>query len=266
MTTSSPGATTTRLSPERYLELLQADAGRLVEAARLGPLTLDVPPCPGWTVHDAVHHTAVVYHHKVACMRLQRRPEEGEWPQPPLEEGGDLLPWFEASLRMLVDELEQRGPDAPSYTWLPEDQTVGFWYRRMAQETAVHRVDVESAHDCMTPVADDLAVDGVDEVLALMLTDDWSDLPAEEWGDVSPQAGAGGVIAVRTGDSGWRVTLNPDRIDVVREPGAASAQVTGEPSEVLLWLWGRRPDSAVRLSGDPALLTAFRDRLRLANQ
>ena len=35
----------------------------------------------------------------------------------------------------------------------------------MAQETAVHRVDVESGFDAVTPVDDELAVDGIDEVL-----------------------------------------------------------------------------------------------------
>jgi hypothetical protein len=160
----------------------------------------------------------------------------------------------------------ERGPAAPSFTWWPPDQTVGFWYRRMAQETAVHRFDAESGHGEITPVDDALATDGVAEVLELMLADDWSDVSEEEWADVSPAAGAGRTIAVRTGESGWRVTLQPDRIDVTAEPGPADATVTGEPSEVLLWLWGRRPDDAVRISGNATAVSALRDRLRLATQ
>ena len=38
----------------------------------------------------------------------------------------------------------------------------------------------------------------------------------------------------------------------VRRSG--DAVVSGEPSELLLWLWGRRPDSAVSQEGDTALL------------
>lgn len=257
---------TAELTFERYLELLRADGERLAEVATYG-LDAPVPPCPGWTVRDVVVHTAEVYQNKLACMRLQRRPEEHEWPhEPPAEFGGDAIGWFRASLDELVRELVERGPQAPSYTWWPPDQTVGFWYRRMAQETAVHRVDVESAYDMVTHIDDALAADGVDEVLTRMLAGDWSDYPAEAWDDVSPDAGAGRTIAVRTADGGWRVTLGPQRIDVSTEPGHADATVTGEPSEVLLWLWGRRPDSTVRISGDPAAVAAMRDRLRLATQ
>jgi len=39
-----------------------------------------------------------------------------------------------------------------------------------------------------------------------------------------------------------------------------------KPEAVLLWLWGRRPDAVVELDGEPAALTAFRDRLRIATQ
>ena len=42
-------------------------------------------------------------------------------------------------------------PAAPSWTWWPDDQTAGFWLRRMAQETAVHRVDVELPLGATTP-------------------------------------------------------------------------------------------------------------------
>ena len=66
-------------------------------------------------------------------------------------------------------------PGDHAATWWPPDQTVGFWLRRMAHETSIHRRDVESAVGAETPVAPDLAVDGIDEVLALMLAGDWSD-------------------------------------------------------------------------------------------
>jgi uncharacterized protein (TIGR03083 family) len=258
-------ADSTRLPPERYLELLRSDAQRMHEVAA-ADLDAAVPPCPGWTVRDAVEHTAVVYQHKIACMRLERRPAEGEWQSSP-PEVADLLEWFDASLAELVAELTTRGPEAPAYTWHPPDQTVGFWYRRMAQETAVHRVDVESAFDAVTPVDQQLAVDGVDEVLQLMIEGDWSeDTSPEEWGHVSPDAGAGKSIVVRTGPAAWTVGLAADRIDVTVGAGRSDAVLTGEPSELLLWLWGRRGDSAVRVTGDEAAVAALRDRLKIATQ
>ena len=43
----------------------------------------------------------------------------------------------------------------------------------MALEVAVHRYDAELAHDEVTPIPDDLALDGVDEVLRVMLAGPW---------------------------------------------------------------------------------------------
>jgi len=50
------------------------------------------------------------------------------------------------------------------------------------------------------------------------------------------------------------------------QPDCSDAVVSGEPSELLLWLWGRRPDSAVQREGDEELLAAFRERLRVVTQ
>jgi uncharacterized protein (TIGR03083 family) len=248
-----------------YLDALRNDGQLLADTAAGGSLEADVPPCPGWTVRDAVEHTAEVYQHKIACMRLGRRPESHEWPHAP-DPDEDVVGWFRRSLAELLGELTERGPQAPSYTWWPADQTVGFWYRRMAQETAVHRVDVQAAFDRVSPVEEALAVDGIDEVLERFLGDDWSDVTPEEWGGVDPQAGAGRTVAVRTGDSCWRVQLGPERIEVDTSTEPADATVSGTPSELLLWLWRRRPDTAVAVEGDGETVVALRDRLYVATQ
>jgi uncharacterized protein (TIGR03083 family) len=243
------------MDPDRYLFLLRANGDRLAEAAELG-LDVLVPSCPGWDVRTLVAHTAETYQHKLACIRLGRRPD----PWPPAEFGTrEPLSFFRSSLDELIEEMKARGPEAPAYTWWPPDQTVGFWYRRMALETAVHRVDAEAAHDVVTPVDDDLALDGVDEVLERFLAH-------ENWADHPVDAAAGTTVAVRTGDHAWRVHLERDEVRIEPGPGHAEATVTGEPSELLLWLWGRRPESAVHAEGDENLLHALRERLALATQ
>jgi uncharacterized protein (TIGR03083 family) len=249
---------------DRYLDLIEQDGRRLGMVARRVDLDAPVPSCPGWTARDCVAHTAEVYQHKIACIRLQRSPgEDYEQQAPP---GTELVDWFSGSLAALLAELRGRGPAAPAYTWWPDDQTVGFWYRRMAQETAVHRLDVEDALGEPTPIDPELAVDGIDEVLERFVSgEDWGNMPADEWGDVDPRAGEGTTIAVRSGDV-WRSTLGPDTVAFHRGDGAADASVSGDPESVLLWLWGRRPDGAVALDGDPSALRAFRDRLRIATQ
>jgi MDMPI-like protein len=73
-------------------------------------------------------------------------------------------------------------------------------------------------------------------------------------------------VAVRSGDHAWRVHLEREQVTIEPGPGHAEATVTGEPSELLLWLWGRRPDSAVHTEGDPELVQALRQRLVLTTQ
>ena len=124
-------------------------------------LTADVPSCPGWTVESVLRHTAQVYLHKVESIRRNALPE----PWPPNLTHRDPLELYDEAAAALIAQLEESGPTAPSWTWWPEDQTPGFWFRRMAQETAVHRVDAELAHDVLTPIDAELALDGIDEVL-----------------------------------------------------------------------------------------------------
>jgi uncharacterized protein (TIGR03083 family) len=245
------------MTPETYLTWLHSDAVRLAEVAG-NDLDAPVPPCPGWTVRDVVVHTGEVYSHKVACMRLPNGPEHvGDWNHGPAD-GEDIFGWFRERHDELVTELTHRGPEARSYTWYDPDQSVGFWFRRMAHETAVHRADVESAFDAVTSVDGDLAVDGIDEVLDLFLV-----YQAE---DVGPDGPGRGTVAVRTGEHIWRATLSADDVALSREPGGADAVVSGEPSELLLWLWGRRPDTAVTLEGDSELVAGFRARLKVVTQ
>lgn len=254
----------TRLPWDRYLELVESDTRRLAELARRD-LDADVPTCPGWAVRDLVLHTARVFQHKAACTRLGVMPKEPEeWPPPPPE--GDPVDHLAASLDELLGVLREHGPGAPSATWWPDDQTVGFWYRRMAHEAAVHRVDAEVAFAEITPVDPELAVDGVDEVLQLFLGGDWSDQPEDGWRGVDPQAGDGRTVAVLAGDHTWRVTLHPDRVDVQEGPGEAVATIGGDPSDVVLWLWRRRPTELVEVAGDTEAVAALHDRLLLATQ
>lgn len=239
---------------QEYLRLLRSD-GELLSSTAATNLLAAVPPCPGWTVTDVVTHTATVYEHKIECIRLGG-PRPDPWPPvgPP---DRDPLAWFGDAHQRLLSVLESVAPNAPSWTWFPPDQTAGFWFRRMAQETAVHRVDVQSAVPDVTPVDAELAVDGIDEVLNLMLAGDWSD---------EPQPGSRGDVTVATGGRAWTVRISPDEVEVVDGEADTSAGVTGAPSDVLLWLWGRLPDSAVTTVGDVTHVRTLRDRLALATQ
>lgn len=236
---------------ERLLECLAADAARL-RAAAARELAAAVPSCPGWTVADLVSHVGAVYLNKVESIRTGVRPSP--WPPPGLA-AEEPLALFDRAYDELWRELTERDPAAPAYAWYEPDQTVGFWVRRLAQETVIHRVDAEQAvGEPVAAVPADLAADGIDEVLTRFLAYDLrdgvpDDLPRPD----------GRSVAVAVGGARWLAVLDPAGVRVASDTaGQAAAQVSGDPEAVLLWLWGRADDEAVRIDGDPTLISLFR--------
>lgn len=236
------------LSPERYRALLEQDFTRM-RGLLAAALDRPVPECEGWDGREVALHTAAVYLHKAAEISSGA---EMPFPREALEDvpPGEAL---DGAWATLVAELDTRSVDDPAHTWWPADQTVGFWLRRMAHETAIHRRDMESAAGGVTPVDDELAVDGIDEALDPFLRWDWED-------ETAP--GATGVsVRVESAGHAWVVTLDP-RQAVLDRSGLtpASATIGGDPNAVLLWLWGRGPQPT-GASGDQAALRELRERL-----
>ncbi|MGZ4153283.1 MAG: maleylpyruvate isomerase family mycothiol-dependent enzyme [Actinomycetota bacterium] len=237
-----------------FVEQVRSDGERLASVP--GPrLQGPVPSCPGWTVDDLVRHVAEVYEHKIACTLLGNAPDP--WP-PEWPADRDPIEWFGDAYGRLLEMFDRSEPTTPSATWWPPDQTVGFWARRMAHETAVHRVDAELAANVPTPVDPELATDGIDEILRIMLAGDWS--------EDADDAATGQRIVVATGARRWDVVLSRDAVTIDDEPGEADARLDGVPSDVDLWLWGRVPDDGVSRTGDLDAIRLFRSRLALATQ
>jgi uncharacterized protein (TIGR03083 family) len=243
---------------DEFLRCLAADEARLREAAV--DLTAQVPTCPGWTVDDLVRHVAMVYLHKIECIRTGKEPEQ--WP--PDTSGEPAMALLDRAYAALVAEFAARADDEPAASWYEPDQTVGFWIRRMAQETVIHRVDAELAAGLpIAPISADLAADGIDEVLVAFLayeTRTWpDDFPHLTGGDLSVLVGAGGAR--------WLVRLDEGALTVDTDPaGQAASQVSGDPSAVLRWLWRRADDSAVRVDGDLAEVERLRALMAEATQ
>jgi uncharacterized protein (TIGR03083 family) len=242
-----------------YLSHLAGDAARLRQAAARD-LSAPVPCCPGWTATDVVRHVAEVYLHKTECMRRNARPED--WP--PDLSGEEPLAQFDRALAALTDEFAARSPESPAWTWYPPEQNVGFWIRRMAQETVIHRVDAELAAGLpVSPIADDLALDGVDEVLERFLAYG-SRVWKEDFGDLLDDLD-GRAVRVGAGDRSWVVSLVKDAVSI-SERGDSAASVSGAPQPVLLWLWRRAGDDTVTVDGDKALVAKMSELLGAATQ
>ena len=242
----------------RYLELVRADSDLLLAAVRSAPAS-GVPSCPEWTALDLLRHVGEVYEHKLVCMELDRDPKDGEC-EPAPEELEPLADWFTGRRDALLARLAEHGPAQPSYTWFPPDQTVGFWFRRMALETAVHRIDAELAAGLTTPVDPELAADGVDEVVGFL---------AHDFGDRSElDLGADRTVELRCADRRWALTLRTDKLEHAAEGTAADASVTGDPADLFLHIWNRPVTwvSSVVEAGDPEVLSALRTRLQEESQ
>ncbi|HWD77397.1 MAG TPA: maleylpyruvate isomerase family mycothiol-dependent enzyme [Kribbella sp.] len=239
----------------RYLDHVRADSARLGEVARTG-LGAAVPNCPGWTVDDVVRHVAQVYVHKVEVLKRGALPD----PWPPDFSGLDSLEWYDEARVAIVDALESAGTTTPTWTFNPRDSTSAFWYRRMAHETVVHRIDVEQAHDAVTPIDQGLALDGIDEVLYPTLGGPW-------WEEGDTEYPIDAAIRLRAGSRSWTVRADATSVEVEDgDEGVVAAEVTGEPEQVYLWLWGRAGEDAIEILGDPNVVRAFRGRISEASQ
>jgi uncharacterized protein (TIGR03083 family) len=250
----------------RFLDCLATDHARLRAVAPADPGAA-VPTCPGWTVADLTRHVGEVYLHKTLAIQDGVEPEP--WPPKELadEEPLALLDRAYAALRA---EFAAHRPEDPAGTWYPPDQTVGFWIRRMAQETVIHRIDAElGTGQPVAPVPDDLAVDGVDELLKIFAAygvADWGSYFAEVL-DASP----GRTYTVRTDGAAWRVRTGPATFTVEDGTGDGPADVTisGPPPALLRWMWNRESPgepSGVTVDGVPEAVPELRRCIVIATQ
>lgn len=260
------------MDPSAYLTALAAEGAALADAAD-GRLDRPVPTCPGWTVAELVAHLAGVHSWVGRVIaaggeRVSRR----ETPTPP-EDGGALLAWYRAGLADLLVALSV-DPETPVWTFsATAPDTVGWWRRRQALETAVHRWDVQAAGvgaganaaagaesgsgagsaagaggrgagaggraaEAADPIPAELAVDGVDELLVEFLPGILSARPVEEL--------TGTLHLHATDTTGeWWLDLDTEGLAPRREHAKADTALRGPASGLYLWLSNRQtPEEA----------------------
>lgn len=159
------------------------------------------------------------------CLRLSdpvERPLAG-----PAAGPAALAAWYTDSARVLVDTLRVTAPEADCWTFGPRPRTAAFWFRRQAHEVAVHRWDLGAAIGQDLGYPDELATDGVDEVVALMF-------PRQvRLGRMPPLAASLGLQV----DGGPRWVLQGDGLG--ESPDVTDADVSGPADALVLLLWGR---------------------------
>jgi hypothetical protein len=143
------------------------------------------------------------------------------------------------------------------FAFLPAPSPLAFWARRQTHETAIHRVDVESAACAITPVEPAQAADGIDEFLTGFAAG------RRSWPWDEPRR-----LRLRAVDASreWRVLIGPERVEVgpatdtwAGDPWPSDCAVEAPASDLLLLLWNRVPAAELAVTGDPALLASWRE-------
>ncbi|MDM4720985.1 maleylpyruvate isomerase N-terminal domain-containing protein [Micromonospora sp. WMMA1363] len=241
-----------------WIGALRAEGPAFAAAIAQAPPETPVLSCPGWTVTDLTLHLAGVYHwvHGVAGAAATTAPVGGSRPPRPGPDETPLELWQQA-YDQLMARFDALDPEAPAWNWAPQPKKAGFWPRRMAHETAVHRWDAQLAIAAGEPIESKLAADGVSEVL-----DTW--LPA---GRRRPGGPWHGLVQLSAADAGqeWFLRLRGEGVALLdtatildHDAHHARVQVSGTASDLLLALWGRVSFDTLTVAGDRTLLAGLR--------
>jgi uncharacterized protein (TIGR03083 family) len=242
-----------------YAGQLEADGRRLAEVAAGTDLGAPVPTCPEWELRDLVHHVGGVHRWASAFVRGEAgMPEEGDlelivggWPP---EDG--LVEWFRTGHRELVGALRAAPADLDAWTFLEAPTPLVFWARRQAHETAIHRVDAESAAGDITGFPAPFAADGIDELIRAFANRPGRAFDVE--GDRS--------IAIRAEDAdrAWTITFTSEGFrNHEGDTEGADLELAGGASDLFQVLWNRRGPDDLTVRGDPALLDRWSEAVRI---
>ncbi len=256
-----------------YVRHLRADSARFASLIRNPGPTTPVPSCPDWTMPDLAWHLAEVQYFwaSIVADLLDTPDSVSELERPDDEHLPDL---FESQSQRLVNALESHPDNATCWSWHDGGNNVGWVRRRQAHEALIHRVDAELTVASPSPVNSELAIDGVDEILTVML--DCSTIP--EWSSFDPD-GRTALITAADGPS-WGMSLgrfvgtSPASGTSYDDPALLLGPVSQNPSVAIsataanldLWLWGRGPMDLLEVVGDVDAARAIRSAAVAATQ
>jgi len=230
-----------------YLSALARDGAAFADSCTAAGLATNVASCPGWSVADLVWHLTEVHRFWRTIVAEQRSTWEGVEEQPRPTDAV-LLSTYRNGLAELQATLAAASPMQANWTW-SSDHTAGFVMRRMAQETAVHRWDADTAAVATSPIESALASDGIDEFLTHMLSHAVVDAPH-----------VGGSVHLHCTDVAGEWTVRPTddgSYSVTREHAKGDAALRGTASDLLLVLWRRQDLASVDVVGDAAIAKQF---------
>ena len=206
-----------------------------------------VPSCPGWNVGQLVRHVDGGHRWVTEMVSTLADEPASDTSFRDLsvftdEDPALLGPILTEGAELLAATLGETDPDAPMWTPTPHG-TAGFYARRFAHETAMHRADAELALRADFALDAELAVDGIEEWLELgSTTFSFRNSPADagtarSWSHHRP------AHRRLCGELGGRLT--GDAIEWRRGVEDAAVSVTGLVTDLLLVIYERRGRSAI---------------------
>ncbi len=228
-----------------YVDSITEEAARLADAVMAGPEKA-LACCPGWSAGDLLGHLEGIY--RFWFVQLEAADAEERTEAPDGAPGG--VEGFEKAVTDVARLLDEVGPNAPCWNWAGEDPTAEFVARRLALETAVHRVDAERAQGDATPIEAELAADGIEERIELFVRRKVAQMPTATLGGtlclIANDLDAAFVIDVERGRVRWR-----------RGRGPADAVLVGGASDLYLFTWNRVDLEAFEVTGNRDVAAAW---------
>jgi uncharacterized protein (TIGR03083 family) len=236
------------------LSCLATDGVAVADAAA-GHLDRPVDSCPEWTVRQLVAHLGSTHSWARAVVGARGERVSRSRRDPAPEDDAALLRWYRAGVDELVTALSV-DPETPAWTFSPSaPNNAGWWQRRQALETAVHRWDAQSAAGGApaAPIGASLAVAGIDELLV-----DFLPRLLSSPGGAGPKGTFHLHATDTTGE--WWLDFDAAGLDTRREHAKADTALRGPASGLYLWLWNRQsPEQAgLEVFGRPETVAAWR--------
>ena len=239
-----------------YAEFRAAEGARLNEIAAdaersPGMWAKRVPSCGDWTLEALIAHCATVWTFVRGSITAGARVDPAAIARP----AGSVSQWHADAFSALTDLMTERPPDAEAWTWDPENQSMSFWWRRMAHESTMHRWDAEAALGITpAPIAPGLAVDGVDELFDVYVRLRRPD----------GFAGNGETVHLHATDADgeWVITRTPSGMQVERAHAKSDVAARGPAQDLLLFVWGRIGPERLETFGRNELLDEWQRDVR----
>jgi uncharacterized protein (TIGR03083 family) len=246
----------------RHIDALERAGLDFVDAAEKAGFDAPVPTCPEWSVRELVQHVGYVHRWAAAYVRTGRTTvlsdEEEADAVGPMPPDAALVGWFQDGHADLVDLLRAAPPGTSCCYFLPADTPLGFWARRQAHETTIHRADLQGAVGNIAGVDADVGIDGIDELLTGFYGIHGGRLRCEAPCTLAVHVTDG---ARSDGPRAWTVTMSPTGATITRDATTpADCTLRGPASALYLALWNRRGTDDLDVQGNASVLALWREK------